>query len=124
MLLRSSTPEPGACLANLFEFVQRVFYSIPLPLSTLRGILYLIRAWLGCGSTSEHALCIADTGVVAFLNTLERKCGDECSSDTRSVLSRKNLNGVAALAQWLTVTTGFPVENLLECLCASCLETR
>lgn len=87
-----------------------------------RGPLNLVGGGLGGGGALEHALRVADAGVVALLDALEGEGGDERGADTRAVLGGQDLNGVVALAQRLAVAAGLPVEDLLEGLRAAGLE--
>lgn len=87
-----------------------------------RGPLHLVGAGLGSGGALEHALGVADTLVVALLDTLEGEGGDEGGADTGTVLSGEDLDGVVALAERLAVAASLPVKDLLEGLSTTSLE--
>lgn len=77
---------------------------------------------LGGSSALEHALGVADTGNVAFLDALEGKGSDESGTNTGTVLGRHDFDRVVALAERLAVATTLPVEDLLERLSTTGLE--
>lgn len=64
----------------------------------------------------KHGLGVANTGVVALGDTLERQSSNERGTDTGTILGRDNLNGVA-------LALG-PVEDLAQGLGATSLEVR
>lgn len=67
-----------------------------------------------------EVLWVKDTSDLALLHSLECQRGDQCSTNTASVLCREDLHRVLLLGALL----GRPVENLTERLCASGLEVR
>lgn len=60
--------------------------------------------------------------MVALLDALDGKGGDEGGADTGAVLGGEDLNGVVALAERLAVAAGLPVEDLFEGLRTTGLE--
>lgn len=119
--------DPSVSLASVHELVHWIFVEL-LGVLTLRHLLLqrlldVLGVGLGGGSTGEHALRVTDAGVVAFLNALECQGRDQGSSDTRSILSRHDLDRIVALAKRLAVATSLPVKDLFQSLCSTSLSS-
>lgn len=83
--------------------------------------LYLLGARLLRLGTLQHGIRIAYACQIALLHALERKCGNQRSANTRSILSRHDLHRVVAAPERLAVAAGRPVEDLLQGLSAASL---
>ena len=101
-------PVMSGCVKPAFVLLLVVLTILVVGYNLSRLDILAVR--LGGSSASKHTLGISDTCKVALLDSLQRQRGDQCSSDTGTILSGGDFDRVVFLSALLLG----PIEDLTE----------